>query len=72
MIAKCGKWWFGTCIAFNINQNFMILLSSDLQLSNLNIRTSHALKLIFEKKKKKKKKKKFFMRFYYTPGYASL
>ena len=63
MIAMYGKWWFGTCISSNIYQNSIIMVSSDWQFSNLNIRKSHALKLIFVK---------VFMRFDYTPSYASL
>ena len=63
MIAMYGKWWFGTCISSNIYQKLIILISSDLQFSHLNIHTSHALKLIFEIS---------FMRFDYTPGNASL
>ena len=59
MIAMYSKWWFGTCISSNIYQNLIVLVSPYWQFSNLNVHTSHALKLIF-------------MRYDYMLGHASL
>ena len=43
MIAMYGKRWFGRRISSNIYQNLIILVSTNEQFSNLNIRISHAL-----------------------------
>ena len=45
MIAMYDKRWFGPCISSNIYPNLIILVSSNWQFSNLNIHTSHALKI---------------------------
>ena len=49
MIAMYGKRWFGPRISSNIYQNSIILVSTNGQFSNLNIYTSHALKLILKR-----------------------
>ena len=44
MIAMYGKWWFETCISSYNYQNLIILVSPDLQFSNLNKHPYSSLK----------------------------